>query len=363
MEQPSESEFTPNVLADGAGSAGTLAFALIIASETPLVLLDGELGVVVASASFYRNFGLVPPGANRAKFADLGKGEWSRRQLIAMLQAIAGGSQPIEAYEMDLLRSGVPICNLLLSAHLLDYKGAASSKRIVLAITDVTAARAADKLKDEMLRDKQLLMQELQHRVANSLQIIASVLMQSARKVNSHETRGHLSDAHNRVMSIATLQKQLATTQEGEVELRSYLTQLCQSIGASMIADPGSLTLVVTADNSKVDARISVSVGLIVTELVINSLKHAFPNGPRDGRITVDFKSVGQGWRLEVSDNGMGFPSEPEGGHPGLGTGIVEALARQLEAEVVIRHDSPGTTVSIVHGSAGLPELSSPPQV
>ncbi len=349
MVPPNEREQTPDL----AGTAGTLAFALIIASETPLVLLDGKLGVIVASASFYHNFGLTQPGAARVGFADLGEGEWSRRQLIGMLQAIAGGSPAIEAYEMDLVRPGLPVCHLLLSAHLLDYKGAASDTRIVLAITDVTAARAADKVKDEMLREKKLLMQELQHRVANSLQIIASVLLQSARKVNSAETRGHLSDAHNRVMSIATLQKQLAATQEGDVELRGYFTQLCHSIGASMIADPGFLTLSVTADDSKVDARVSVSLGLIVTELVINALKHAFPSAPRDGRIVVDFKTIGAGWTLEVADNGIGFPSMADGGsHPGLGTGIVEALASQLDADVEIRSTNPGTCVSIIHPKA-----------
>ncbi|MFM9937617.1 MAG: sensor histidine kinase [Novosphingobium sp.] len=318
---------------------------------------------MVASASFYHNFDLAPPGPAIVPFADLGQGEWSRRQLTAMLSAIAAGSPAIEGYEMDLERAGHPVCHLLLSAHLLDYKGASSGTRIVLAITDVTAARAADKLKDGLIREKQLLMQELQHRVANSLQIIASVLMQSARKVNSDETRGHLSDAHNRVMSIATLQKQLAATQEGEVELRGYFTQLCQSIGASMIADPGFLTLTVTTDDSKVDSRVSVSLGLIVTELVINCLKHAFPNGTRDGRITVDFKTVGEGWTLAVADNGVGFPSGKNTGQPGLGTGIVEALATQLDAHVVIRHENPGTTVLIEHDGPGFSELLAPPRV
>ena len=76
-----------------------------------------------------------------------------------------------------------------------------------LAVADVTAARAADKLKDDLLREKAILLQEVQHRVANSLQIIASVLLQSARKVQSEETRGHLKDAHNRVMSVAARAK------------------------------------------------------------------------------------------------------------------------------------------------------------
>lgn len=344
MEQIDEGAQKP----DAAGSAGTLAFALIIASETPLVLLDGALAVVVASASFYRCFGLVPPGSVRVPFNELGNGEWSTQQLNAALNAVASGSGAIDAYEMDLKRPGLPVCHLLISAHRLDFFGSAGDIRIVLAITDETAARAADKLKDELVREKQLLMEELQHRVANSLQIIASVLMQSARKANSAETRGHLTDAHSRVMSIATLQKQLAGTQDGAVELRGYFTQLCNSIGASMIAEPAFLSLTVTGDDTKLDARISVSLGLIVTELVINSLKHAFPVTPRDGRITVDFQSVGLGWRLEVADNGVGFPGEEDGGHPGLGTGIVEALAKQLNAAVEIWHDKPGTTISII---------------
>ena len=359
MNPPSTSEQTPGL----AGTPGTLAFALIIASETPLVLLDHALGIVVASASFYRIFSLAPPGPGHAAFASLGSGEWSRPQLIAMLHAISAGSPAIEAYEMDLVRPDLPVCHLLLSAHLLDYKDAASDTRIVLAITDVTAARAAEKLKDDLLREKQVLMQELQHRVANSLQIIASVLLQSARKVNSDETRGHLSDAHNRVMAIATLQKQLAATQEGDVELRGYFTQLCRSIGASMIADPGFLSLTVTADDSKVDSRVSVSLGLIVTELVINSLKHAFPKGPRDGQITVDFKAVGKGWTLAVADNGVGFPTGEDDGRPGLGTGIVEALAAQLDAHVVIRHERPGTTVLIEYDGPGFSELRALPRV
>ena len=75
---------------------------------------------------------------------------------------------------------------------------------------DVTDARIAEKLKDDLLKEKAVLLQELQHRVANSLQIIASVLMQSARRVQSDEARTHLQQAHQRVMSVASLQHHLA---------------------------------------------------------------------------------------------------------------------------------------------------------
>src|SRR3546814_6833564 len=96
-----------------------------------------------------------------------------------------------------------------------------------------------------------ILLQELQHRVANSLQIIASVLMQSARRVQPEEARGHLHDAHSRVMSIASLQQQLAASSLGDVELRSYFTQLCESLSASMIHDHDQVSIAVTADRSE----------------------------------------------------------------------------------------------------------------
>ena len=309
-------------------------------------MLDGELVVIAASASFYRQFGISRPLKGSVKMAELGKGEWNVPQLMVLLRQTATGRPEIESYEMDLIRPDMPICRLELSAHKVDYIASDGSIRIVLAVTDVTAVRLADKQKDELIQQKHVLMQELQHRVANSLQIIASVLMQSARKVNSEETRRHLSDAHHRVMSVATLQKQLATTQQCEVVLGDYLIELCESISASMIPVESGLRLTTKVDGSKVDGRVSVSLGLIVTELVINSLKHAFPASKRSGEISVNYQASEAGWTLRVDDNGLGFP-KGEAAKPGLGTGIVEALAAQLDAHVKITVAHPGTSVSI----------------
>jgi two-component sensor histidine kinase len=218
----------------------------------------------------------------------------------------------------------------------------------LMTVADVTDARLAERVKDDLSRERAVLLQEVQHRVANSLQIIASVLMQSARNVQSEETRTHLTDAHNRVMSIATVQKQLAASKVGEVELGPYFTQLCQSLGASMIRDHNKQSIEVTADKSRVDADVSVSLGLIVTELVINALKHAFGD-EGEGKIFVDYQSHGPNWTLSIGDNGIGMPPESADTKSGLGTSIVEALARQLHAKVKVADRKPGTTVSVVH--------------
>ena len=91
---------------------------------------------------------------------------------------------------------------------------------------------------------------------------------------------------------------------------------------------------------------------MIVTELVMNALKHAFPDDKAEGQITVAYDMIGTNWKLSISDNGIG---KPDGGFAqgksGLGTGIVKALAHQLDAQVEILADLDGTTVSITHAT------------
>jgi two-component sensor histidine kinase len=335
-------------------SADSLALAMTTSSSTPLLLLDGDLSVIAASDTFCAGFEIDVSQVVGRRFSELGAGEWDVPQIGALLGAIASGHVGMDAYEVDLVREGGESRRLVLNAHRLDY-GEGLDVRLLLAVTDVTDARANAKLKDDLLREKATLLQELQHRVANSLQIIASVLMQSARRVQSDETRGHLRDAHNRVMSIAQMQRLLptATSTSAGVYLRAYLTDLCHSIGASMIHDSEQILLEVTTDETVMGSHDSVSLGLIVTELVINALKHAFPDRRR-GKIAVGFQSDGPNWKLTIHDDGIGMPVGASTPKAGLGTSIVEALAKQLGAVVQVTDGKPGTMVSIGHVS-GLP--------
>jgi len=330
--------------------ADSLALALVASSDAPIVLLDGALVVVSASASFSRAFQVDPASAAGASLFALGKGEWDVPQLRSLLKATLSGAADVEAYEMDLIRPGHDLRRLVITAHRLDYADR-ENVRLLLAVSDITDALLAERLKDDLLREKAILFQELQHRVANSLQIIASVLMQTARRVSSTETRGYLYDAHSRVMSVAALQRQLAASSTGDVELRGYFTELCESIGASMIQDHEKITLTVEADEGLAIADVSVSLGLIVTELVINALKHAYPPG-RGGQIFVAYTSSGPDWTLSVSDDGVGMPTGAVPAKAGLGSSIVQALATQVGAQVHVADANPGTRVSVVHGPA-----------
>ncbi|HET9394827.1 MAG TPA: sensor histidine kinase, partial [Nitrospiraceae bacterium] len=137
------------------------------------------------------------------------------------------------------------------------------------------------------------------------------------------------------------------------IEIAPYLSRLCETLGASMISDGRPIVVKVHAQRGTASSTAAVSIGLIVTELVINALKHAFVDDRANGVIDVTYEIADTSWRLAVSDNGIGQSEHrPARTTPGLGTSIVEALARQLDARVAIAMTPQGTSVSITHGAS-----------
>jgi len=327
-------------------AALSLTLAVVAASQGPLLLLDEGLNVLAASRSFCRAFDIDPALVEGVQIFALGKGEWDVPQLRSLLMGTTSGEVQIEVYEFDLNRPGREIRRLSVNAQLLSYLDL-DRVRVLVAITDITDALANEKAKEHLRRENEVLLNEVRHRVANSLQIVASVLLESARRTQSDEARTSLQDAHNRVMSVATLQRQLSPSSANEVPIRAYLSKLCASIRDSMIGQSDRITLDVVSDDVVVPADRSVSLGLITTELVINAVKHAFPDG-RAGKIRVAYVEQRGSWSLEVSDDGIGMSSAVKV-VAGLGTSIVQALARQLDATVRVHDAKPGVLVSVAH--------------
>jgi PAS domain S-box-containing protein len=327
-----------------------LAQAIVDTIREPLLVLDRDLRVVTANRAFYLMFRMNRQDVQGRPVYALGDGQWNIPELRLLLESIAPQHAVMEAYEVEQDFSVIGRRTMLLNARKVFYEEN-SHTTILLAIEDITERRAKERELKELLQQKDVLLQEMQHRVANSLQIIASILLIKARTVRSEETRLHLQDAHQRLMSVAAMQRQLhAPEPDTTIELGSYLSRLCETLAASMIGDRRPISLKVHVEGGTASSSQAVSIGLIVTELVINALKHAFPGGRSDGTVTVTYDLAEPNWRLTVSDNGIGRPE----GHsdkinPGLGTTIIEALAKQLDARLDVLMDPRGTTVSITH--------------
>jgi two-component sensor histidine kinase len=326
----------------------SLEEAIVDTVREPLIVLDEELRVLVASRSFYRAFDATRPETVGRPLYELGGGEWNIPALRKLLEDIIPRHTTIEEFEVEHDFPTIGRRTMLLNARKVFYEGN-NSTSLLVAIEDVTQRRTLEREKDELLRQKDLLLEEMNHRVNNSLQIIASILLLKAQTVQSEEIRQHLRDAHERVMAVATVQEQLHPIPFGaEIEARNYLTRLCESLAASMILDDQPISIRVEASEGSTTSEQAVSMGLIATELVINALKHAFPEGAK-GTIIVGFESTASAWRLFVSDDGVGIGTHlaDAPSRSGLGTSIVEALTRQLGGRVATAAASPGTTVSV----------------
>jgi two-component sensor histidine kinase len=333
--------------------AFALAHAIVDTVREPLVVLDDELRVVAASRSFYLTFKVNRNETQGKLLFELGGCAWDIPKLRLLLGKIIPERGEMEDYEVDHDFPNIGRRTMLLNARKVFYEVGSHANIILLGIEDVTGKRALEREKDELLRQKDVLLDEIQHRVANSLQIIASIILLKAKSVDSEETRRHLQDAHSRVISVAAVQQHLhASAAIGSMEMQPYLMRLCEALANSMIGEDQPVILKVVGEGGIATCRDAESLGLIVTELVINSLKYAFKGGGRDGQIVVSYEIAGTDWKLSVADNGVGKPdgvfAQPKSG---LGTGIVKALAKQLEAQVETVSDNEGTIVSITHAT------------
>jgi two-component sensor histidine kinase len=332
--------------------ACALAQAIVDTVREPLLVFDKDLRVIAASRSFYSVFKVSPQDTQGRLLHELGDGQWDIPKLRLLLEKIIPEQGVMEDYEVEHEFPRIGHRTMCLNARQVFYEGGADTT-ILLGIQDVTGQRASEREKEELLRQKDVLLDEMQHRVANSLQIIASIILMKARTVQSEETRLHLQDAHSRVMSIAAVQELLhASVASGPVEIAPYLSKLCETLATSMIGDIRPISLKVRGDGGGATSRQAECLGLIVTELVVNALKHAFPNDKSDGQITVGYDAAGMDWKLSVTDNGIGRPDGVFAqAKTGLGTSIVNALAHQLGAQVETLAGPKGTTVSVTRAT------------
>ena len=160
-------------------------------------------------------------------------------------------------------------------------------------------------------------------------------------------------------MAISAVQRHLQLGAE-VVEVGPYLTALCESLESSMAGEGRATTLTVRADAASVGSREATSLGLIVAELVINALKHAFPDG-RDGAVLVAYDVGEAGWTLSVTDNGVGRPPPSPQDRVGLGTDVIKSLTRQLQARVEIGDAQPGSRTMIISNPPAAPSGAAQP--
>jgi two-component sensor histidine kinase len=202
---------------------------------------------------------------------------------------------------------------------------------------------SAKRALEEGGRQKDLLLKEVDHRVKNSLQIVSSILQLQARTAGAAANQFH--DAAARVAAIAAIHQQLHKYDDvGSVVLDRYLVDLCRGLAAASSSPDRAWPIVVDADPLTIRTDVGVPLGLIVNELITNAIQHSSFAGD-SGSIRVALKSGTDTFSISVSDPGDG-PAAAET-HTGLGTRIVEKLAKQINAAVVRERTVPGYRITV----------------
>lgn len=223
---------------------------------------------------------------------------------------------------------------------------------IVLAFFTINRRKSKELAKQNIIIQKSYkeiedLIRESHHRIKNNLQVVSSLLKMQSKNVKSDEARSSLVEAFNRVKTITLLHQRLQGSQTFKViKMEEFIGQLVDNIKHSVTNSDSNIAIKTQIESVEVDTDQSISIGLIINELITNSIKYAFPN--KSGEISITLKVINNKLELEIADNGIGFPEDfdPQSGKS-LGFKIVKSLSIKLKAEMLVSNEN-GAHVKIL---------------
>jgi len=212
---------------------------------------------------------------------------------------------------------------------------------------DITQRKRAEEELVSSLREKEVLLKEIHHRVKNNMQVISSLLSLQSSYISDPRVLAIFNDSQNRVKSMALIHEKLYQSKNlARVDFGEYTRSLISHLFDSYGVDPERISTEVQSDGVDLAIDTGRSCGLIVNELVSNALKHAFPGG-RKGRVTVGLERANGTCILRVSDDGVGFPAHVDFRNTeSLGLQLVNTLTEQLEGNIELSCNG-GTTFTI----------------
>ena len=207
------------------------------------------------------------------------------------------------------------------------------------------AAEAALRTSHERL---QVLLREVNHRVANSLQMVSAFVHMQATHVGDAAAKAALQDTQRRIEAIIQVHRRLYSSEDVEaVDMRAYLEALVGELGASLATPDSGRRLVLDVAPVRLDTDRAVSVGVIVNELISNACKYAYAPSEA-GEVRVILREEDDGLLLRVEDDGRGLPQEPTDPRgTGMGSRLIRAMAHSLGSEVTYDHQHRGVRAAL----------------
>lgn len=214
---------------------------------------------------------------------------------------------------------------------------------VLVSIADITDRKKKEELIAATLKEKEVLLSEIHHRVKNNLQIVKSMLHLSAARIDDPVLRAVLSDCDSRITSMALIHETLCQSADfARVDFASFLAALSSAVKGSIGFDQVRISLSFAASEVLLPIDVAITCGQIANELLTNAMRHAFPDG-RKGHISVTLTREGKGViTLSVTDDGVGIAEDAEAGSSKtLGLRIVRLLTDQLRGTLSINRANP----------------------
>lgn len=188
------------------------------------------------------------------------------------------------------------------------------------------------------LQEKEILIKEIQHRVKNNLQLISSLLNLQIPYISDKESIEFLKESQNRVRSISMVHEKLYQSKKlDKIDFKDYVVNIMNNLFQTYIVDQDSISYELNFDDINLNIETCIPCGLIITELVTNSIKHAFPDGLK-GRILVESRAKNNEFALKIIDNGIGFPEDLDFENAeSFGLQLVILLVNQLGGSIQLK--------------------------
>ncbi len=215
------------------------------------------------------------------------------------------------------------------------YTDNAGNQFLVGVIRDITDRKQAEDRIIASLHEKEVLLKEVHHRVKNNLQIISALLSLQSSYLTDEDIIKIFRDSQNRIKSMALVHENLYRSKDlDKVDFNEYINQLASYLSQSYGDLVGKIKFKVNSENVYLNINTAIPCGMIINELVSNTLKHAFPDG-RSGEVCVDLSSEDGGFMLVVSDNGAGIKGDINiKESKTLGFRLIDTLVRQIDGKM-----------------------------
>jgi len=213
---------------------------------------------------------------------------------------------------------------------------------------DITERKLAEEALKQSLREKEILIREIHHRVKNNMQVISSILNLQSALLSDPEAKAAFKECQYRIKSMAMVHERLYRTKDlTNIDFGEYLNTLAQNIFLDQQVKPDQIKLNLDIEPINLSINVAVPLGLILNELITNCFKHAFPGG-RKGNIWVSFKKLPKGLvELRVKDDGIGFPKGLDYKKAeSLGLVIINTLVDQIDGKIKLTRDG-GTDIRL----------------